>query len=206
METPQATTQTETTSTEVSPKPESVFETKPGETAPEPFDPAKLELPEGFVAEGEGFEQFTNIAKELGLPHAKAQELVGLHAAAVTKAMQGLTDQWQAKQTEWLTELKADKELGGANLEVVKQTVAKVLDNTDLTDPGFREALNFTGAGTNPAIVRSLYRWAKALTEGGSVAGGATQRNAQGQLANQPQSIAQSMYGPSGPHSGGPKI
>lgn len=46
------------------------------------------------------------------------------------------------------------------------------MDNPQLTDPKFREALEFTGIGSHPAAVRTLYKWAQALTEGTAVAAG----------------------------------
>lgn len=182
--------------------PGSVFDDKSNEPAPEPFDESKLTLPEGFE-KGENWEKFTNIAK--GLSHSQAQELIGLAEASVKAREEAVFGRWHEQITNWQKEIKADQELGGTNFETMKQTVAKVLDNPELSDPGVRDALAHTGAGSNPALVRTLYRWAKALTEGASVAGGAPTRNADGSTTTEPRSTAQRMY-PEGPHSGGPNL
>lgn len=174
--------------------------TEPEEAA---FDEGKLKLPEGFD-KGEGWDDFKNIAAKL--PHNAAQKLIELAEKSVNAQTQRLYQQWHEQQVNWQKEIKADPELGGANLEGMKQSIGKLLDNPELSDPKLREALLFTGAGNHPAIVRSLFRYARVLTEGGSLPGGPPARDNQGSLANQPRNIAQSMYGPDGPHTGGPKI
>lgn len=201
-------TPTETsTATPANEPPASVFaEPKSGETpAADPLDLEKLTLPEGFE-KGENFDKFTAIAKEFNLSHTKTQELVSLHAKAVEAAMQSLTTSWEAKQAEWQTAVMADPEIGGAKHEEVKQTISKVLDNPALTDPEFRKAVIMTGAGNNPAVVRTMYRWAKALSEGGSINGGAPAREQANGAGNQRPSPGEAMYGPSGPHTGGPRL
>jgi len=171
----------------------------------DPFDSEGIKLPDGYER-GDNFEAFAGIMKEFGVSQSKAQELIGFHQAAIESALKDVTDRWHEQQGKWQQEIQADSELGGRNFEGVKQTIARVLDNRDLTDPGFREAVSFTGAGNHPAIVRTIYRWAKALSEGAGVDGGAPIRNRDGSLANVRPSPGQAMYGPDGPHTGGPKL
>jgi hypothetical protein len=144
--------------------------------------------------------------KDSGISQKHAQELVNLHGEAVNLALKGISDDWHRQQGDWQREIQADPELGGSNLDVVKQTVSKVLDDPGLTDPKFREALAFTGFGNHPAAVRTLYRWAKALTEGGAIVGGAPGRTGNGAVAGERPTAATSLYGPEGPHSGGPNL
>jgi hypothetical protein len=173
---------------------------------PDAFDPEKLTLPEGFEA-GEQFDEFKNIAKEIpGLTGPQAQKMVELAATAMKTNMDKLYGGWDKQQTDWVTEIKGDPEIGGAKLDEVKQTVSKVLDNAELSDPKFREALNLTGAGNNPAVVRTLYRWAQRLSEGGSVSGDPAARSKDGSLSNTRPGLAQAIYGQDGPHTGGPKL
>ncbi len=174
--------------------------------APDPYDSAKLTLPEGFDKENESFKAFEGLAKEAGLSHKAAQTLIDQHTAAIKASTDALYADWYKQNETWQNEVKADAEIGGAKLEGVLQTVAKVLDNAELTDPKFREALEFTGAGNHPAVARTLYRWAKALSEGESVSGNPPARTANGALSNDRPSPGQSIYGPSGPHTGGPKL
>src|SRR5580765_8064558 len=174
--------------------------------APDPYDSAKLTLPEGFDKEGESFKAFEGLAKEAGLSHKAAQTLIDQHTAAIKASTDALYAEWYKQNETWQEEVKADAEIGGAKLEGVLQTVSKVLDNAELTDPKFREALEFTGAGNHPAVARTLYRWAKALSEGESVNGNPPARAANGALSNDRPSPGQSIYGPTGPHTGGPKL
>jgi hypothetical protein len=170
------------------------------------FDPDKLTLPEGFEKD-ERFGQFSEWAKEAGINQPQAEKLMGLYTDAVKQISEQTTKVWNETNEAWVNEVKADSELGGANLANVKQTISKLLDNSELTDPKFREALNFTGAGNNPAVIRTLYRVAKRLTEGASVQGSPPARAANGALADQrPQTFGDALYGPEGPHSGGPKL
>lgn len=139
-------------------------------------------------------------------PQKRAQALVDLYAKSLNAALKSQMDSWHKQQGDWQREIQADAELGGSKLDGVKQTVSKVLDNPALSDPNFREALVFTGAGNNPAVVRTLYRWARALSEGGAVTGMPAERNRDGSINGERPTAAQALYGPSGPHSGGPNL
>lgn len=171
---------------------------------PELFDPEKFEFPTDLNKEHETFKQFVDYAKEMGLTKVNAEKLVGIHAAAVKSTSEAIFKQWTDQQAAWAEEIKKDTEIG--NTTQVRQTFAAIADNPTLSDPKFKEALDFTGAGNHPAIVRTLYRWAKALSEGASIAGDPAKRDAQGQVTAAPVNAAAAMYGPSGPHSGGPKL
>jgi hypothetical protein len=171
--------------------------------APEPFTADKLTLPEG-MEKNEVYDEFTNFAKEAGFKHSDAQKALDLAAKAIKANSEATYAAWYKQQNEWLDLIKKDPELG-PNLEVAIQTFAKVADNRELTDPDFRKALDFTGAGTHPAIVRTLIRWSKALSEGSLVAGNPAQRDRQGGAAPSDKTMADRLY-PGGPHTGGPKL
>jgi hypothetical protein len=186
-------------------QPESVLG-GPTPVAAEPFDPEKLTLPEGTSRDDQFFGDFKNIATEAGLTGPVAQKLVDLAARQTKAANESLLAQWDKQQQDWQTEIKADKEIGGDKLDQVLQTFSKVANDPELTDPKFREALTYTGAGNHPAIVKTLAKWSKALTEGGPVRGNPVQRDANGNaVTNRPMTIGEAFY-PNGPHQGGPKL
>lgn len=188
--------ETETTAPE--PQAESLLsEAKP---APEPFDPEKLAVPEGLSKDDALWGDFVNFAKESGLAAPVAQSLVDLAAKQVQSVNQKLQASWDKQNEDWQAEVRADKEIGGDRLNGTLQTFAKVASDPELSDPKFREALAFTGAGNHPAIVRTLARWAKALSEGGPIQGGPAVRTAG------PTTLGEAMYGPGGPHVGGPRL
>lgn len=175
-----------------------------GEPAPvadalAPYDPEKLTLPEGFE-KNEHFSSFNEWAKEAGVSHDAAQKLIDLYSNQAKASAESAAAAWTEQNTKWQAEVKADKEVGGSNLQGVLQTISKVVDNAELTDPKFREALAFTGAGNHPAVVRTLARWAKALSEGSAVAGSPSGGNG----VRPPP--GESLYGPSGPRRTNPQM
>jgi len=149
------------------------------EGAPEKYTDFKL--PEGVELDKEMLDEAkTFMAKDLNLTQEKAQKLVDFHV----KALQGMAEApyqlWADTQREWQAEVNKDPELGGINLPQVKTKISKLLDAYG--DPKVREALSFTGAGNNPAIIRTLYKIANVLTEGrfipGNLSGPAGERTA----------------------------
>lgn len=198
---PETTPPPETTEskTEETKAPESLLgETKAPE--PEPFDPEKVTFPEGLEKDEAFFGEFTDIAKEHGLTGPAAQKMIDLAAKQVQAAADKATAYWNKVNADWQEEIKADKEIGGDKLEITLQTFAKVANDPELSDPKFREALAFTGAGNHPAVVRTLARWAKALSEGGPV------RGTPAAESRTPATLGEAFYGSSGPHQGGPKL
>lgn len=169
--------------------------------AEEPFDAEKLTLPEGFDKSEANtlYHGFTSLAKELGLSQPAAQKLVDFHNGEMSKHSEALQQSWTTTQEGWIAEVKADKEVG--NLNETRAVIAKVMGNREFTDPRFEEAMALTGAGNHPAVIRTLFRWAKALSEGGPVTGTPPQRPS----STRP-SPAEAIYGPNGPVMSGPNL
>lgn len=168
--------------------------------APEPFDPEKISFPDGMEKDEALFKDFSNIATEHKLTAPVAQAFIDLAAKQVQAAAQRQNAEWAAQNETWQAEIKADKEIGGDKLERSLQTFSKVASDPQLSDPKLREALALTGAGNHPAIVRTLVKWAAALSEGGAV------RGSPAGGGRPPESLGQAIYGQSGPHVGGPKF
>ena len=128
-----------------------------------------LKLPEGVAADDALASPFLAEAAKLGLPQAQVEALLAQVTPKIQDALKAPYQEWVKTQTAWQSEVMNDPEIGGDNFATMKATVAKVLDNPAFCDPGLREALNFTGAGNNPVVIRSLFRMAQKLTEGGLV-------------------------------------
>lgn len=150
---------------------------EPGESSggdegpsPEPITAEQLEIPEGFVFEGEAAEEFLSIINN---PPESRAELANAMIAAHTKILQQTADtyaqQWQETQDQWQAEVRALPELGGANLDQTLGKIAQVLDRYG--DKDVREAFAVTGAGNHPAMVRFLAKIAKDLNEAPPVSG-----------------------------------
>lgn len=132
-------------------------------------------VPEGFKLEGETLDKATGLFKELGLDQVGAQKLVDFHANALREAAEGPAKLWQDTQETWIDELRSDPVIGkGIENGTVGASIAKMI--SALPAPAataFREAMTFTGAGNNPAIVRGFYELSKRFAEPGHVAGNA---------------------------------
>lgn len=192
---PEATTpQTSTTTSE---KP-SVINEPAGSVVNQPsVAPEKYEtfnVPEGYELDSKVAEEAGAIFKRMGLSQADAQSLVDFYTAKTTESANEPYKVWSDMQEKWVTEVKNDPVLG-PRLNEVKTTISRAIDG--LNDPklarDFREAMDFTGAGNNPAFIRAFYKLAQLVTEGGHVSGNGPSPAGQGRRNAMP-SAAQAMY------------
>ena len=139
--------------------------------APEKYEDFKA--PEGYEFKSETMDGARTLFKDLNLSQAGAQKLIDFYTAEVKDVMEAPQKAWEETRTKWLEEVKSDPEIGG-KLDQVKTTVAKAIDGLGDTKLAFdfRQAMDFTGAGNNPAFIRAFYKLAQKLTEGTSVPGG----------------------------------
>ncbi len=133
-------------------------------------DKYEFKAPDGVVLDSEALAEFEPIAKELKLTQEQAQKLVEMHTKQLQKASQ-LQTQVAAQQIEaWVSDIKADKEIGGANFDTSvrhAQAAAKKFGS-----PEFLAALDATGMGSHPELVRVFARIGKAMAEDTFVAPG----------------------------------
>jgi hypothetical protein len=181
-------------------------ETKPTETkpdtkpaAPEAYEPFKL--PEGIELKGPELEQAQTIFKELGLTQDAAQKLVDFHAAQMKAIAAAPDTTFDALATEWKTKAEADPEIGpfdGAKALALKTTIAKGLDalGDQALAKDFKQVMNLTGAGNNPAFIKAFAKFASAFVEGKPVNTNNAKPSGEGQKAPNaaPKSIASAMY------------
>jgi hypothetical protein len=145
------------------------------EPASTPYSFDGLKLPENFTVDDGTKESLGTFAAKHKLSQEVMQELIELGAsrskAEAEAAASSQLQAWKDTNEKWRNEIFADKELGGDKLDaVVRPTVSKMLDTLP-NAAEFRQALNVTGAGNHPAMVRALYHLAQQLTEGGPVQG-----------------------------------
>ncbi len=115
-----------------------------------------FELPPGTTVDKEGLEAFTALARDARLTQEQAQRFLDLgvkrEQAAAARQLQAFVD----LQTRWVSEIKSDAEIGGSRLDETRNTCAQAI--TRLAIPGLREALDLTGAGNSPAVVKLMVR------------------------------------------------
>jgi hypothetical protein len=157
---------------EVSKPDKSLINEKGPEGAPEKYEDFKT--PEGFTIPPEIASEIGAAFKEANLSQADGQKLVDLYAKHTQEALRAPAEFYMNKQEEWRNAINADPEIGGSKLNGTKVSIGKLIDSvgdSKLAD-GFREAMDYTGAGNNPDVVRWLSRIAQRLVEGGPVRGG----------------------------------
>lgn len=142
-------------------------------------DIAKIEIkvPEGAVIDEQQMGAFKEIIADAKLsPTERAQKLIDMHSAALTRAIEEPVKVWMDMQKTWQDAVKADPELGGAKFAETEKALSTALDQL-AGAKGSKERLAvenafiLTGAGNNPEIVRLLTRAGKALGEGKIVSG-----------------------------------
>jgi hypothetical protein len=167
----------------------------PSQGAPDKYEDFKV--PDGFELDKDVAAEFGTVAKGLNISQTGAQELVDLYVKHVQEANAAPYKAWTDVQERWREEINGDPEIGGSKLSGVKVSIGKLFDSlgdAKVTD-AFREAMDYTGAGNNPAVVKFLYSLAKRLTEGGPVRGGGP--STEGQIApgtNRMPSAAAAIY------------
>ena len=180
--------------TEPMPNPESPDSTAAPTPVPAPDAPAPLlgsdaaappttytefKLPEGATVDGDSMKSASDLFADSWLNQEQAQKFIDLavsrEQAAARKGLQAFVD----LQTKWVSEIKADPDIGGDRLQASLASATRAIDR--LAIPGLREALDLTGAGNNPAIVKAFARIGQMISEDrfrpGNGAPPATQRS-----------------------------
>ena len=113
--------------------------------------------------------------REMGLSLANAQKLVEFYAKqSMAQYEEGLA-MAKKQNDDWRAEAEAHPDLRGklGQGKEVNVRVGKLLDSLGPElSKGFREAMDFTGAGNHPMFIRGMNKLAERLTEGTSVTGG----------------------------------
>lgn len=170
------------------PKPDAV---KPA-VAPEKY--ADFKAPEGFELDKPTMEKALPVFKELGLSQENAQKLVDFYSDISKQASEASVNLWKETQEVWKKEIMTSADLG-PKLDQVKANVSKMIDSVGDAKlaQDFRQAMDYTGAGNNPAFIRMLNALASKYTEGSHVAGKGPSPGGQGDNQG-PRSAAKSIY------------
>jgi len=133
--------------------PRAAAEPSPKATEAEPFDPAKVQAPEGVTYDPGLMNEYTAAVKDLGLDHKGAARLLDLH----TKTQQAETAAWERTSAQWQREVQAhvpqDDIAAARNL---------ILDK-NLTDPELTKWLGSSPAGNWAPLVKTLANYANAI-------------------------------------------
>lgn len=120
-----------------------------------------LTLPDGSPLEASAVERVTTFAKDSKLAPESAQKVLELAHAESAALIQRQTAEYQSKVTGWESTVKADKELGGDNYNRTLTRAKAVFDR--FADPELKEAMNKTGFGNYPALVKFVEKIGAAM-------------------------------------------
>jgi hypothetical protein len=168
--------------------------------APVVPDAYQFTAPEGTELDAAVVEKASPIFKELGLSQEQAQKLVDFYSAQTSESNKAIATAVENMRADWRSQIMSDKDIGG-KIEQVKVELGRAKDRLPAEiRTAFEEAMNVTGMGDHPAIVKGLYEFAKLVNEGTHVSGGNPSPHGQAKTgnANQP-TLAGALY-PHLPH------
>ncbi|SPJ15386.1 conserved hypothetical protein [Syntrophobacter sp. SbD2] len=156
---------------------------KPIEEKPEPRaleEYTEFTIPEGTTLDEQTATEFKGLAKELDLTQEQAQKLLDFGGGKLRAQIEAPYKLWAETQAKWQAEVKADPDIGGTKFEQSIKDAAQIFvpgeSNPFVKDEAeaksLRDALNMTGAGNNPAIVKLFVKMGTLLKEPGSLSGG----------------------------------
>lgn len=120
-------------------------------------------FPDGMTVEPEALAQAHALFAEARLPQHHAQKFIDLAVSRERAAAERGLKAFLELQNQWVSEIKADPDIGGDKLAAATAAAARAIER--LAVPGLKEALNMTGAGNHPAIVKAFARLGQMFSE-----------------------------------------
>ncbi len=144
-------------------------EDPPAHVIPEAYE---LTPPEGLTIDADLLAEATPIFKEAGLSNDQAQAILPAAKSLMEKTQQAtlqtLIDGGNQQRKAWLDAAKADEQIGGNKWDASLGSAAKALDALGHPEGSeFRTALNETGFGNHPEMIRIFARLGEMVGEDG---------------------------------------
>jgi hypothetical protein len=148
-----------------------------------------FKVPDGVTLDADSLKAASDMFAESGLNQTQAQKFIDMAIAREQAAMERSVQVYRDIQTKWQGEVKSDPEIGGDKLEASLASARRAMDRLNI--PGLNEALDVTGAGNHPAVVKAFVRLGQMVSEDRFVPGNSA--------APASLSPAVAIYGTSGP-------
>lgn len=161
--------------------------------APEKYEDFKL--PDGYKLDPEMNKAATAIFKELNLPQEGAQKLVDFYSSNFIQAAEAPYKLWADTQTGWVDRIISD--FGEAKADQMRTEINKGIEAafSPKLQREFREAIDLTGAGSNPAMFEAFHTLFKPFIESAPVKGnGPTKEGQTAPKTDTRPSIAEALY------------
>lgn len=131
-----------------------------GEKAPEKYE---LVLPKDSKLTAADVERISAEAKERGLSNEDAQALLERDSKTIGSYVESQTAKLIETSKQWKQDASVDPEIGGNDFgeksEVAKRVVSR------FATVGFKKALDESGFGNHPELIRIFYRIGKMMTD-----------------------------------------
>lgn len=147
-------------------------ETKADTKKAEPVDYAKWspKAVEGVQRDEKLLGQFREFAKKHSLSPELAQAVVDFDDARTKSEADAYRAERERTRKDWVDSFKNDKEFGGSKWSETEADLSRAMKR--FADDGLRKALDESGLGDHPDVLRFVARIGKAMRED-SIAGGA---------------------------------
>lgn len=136
-------------------------EDKSGDDEPGELDMSKIEAPEGFEMDEEALKAAEPVFKELGLSQQQAQKLVEFYGERLAAMSETQASAMTETTEKWVSDIKGE---WGDKFD---ENVAIAAKAVEYGGDELREALNLTGAGNHPAVIKFFHQIGRQLSEDG---------------------------------------
>jgi hypothetical protein len=134
---------------------------KTGEQGKPPADQYDLKAPKDSLLDSGAVDRIKSFAKEKGLSPDQAQALLERESANVASFVAEQQKTHEEMRTSWLEQARTDKEIGGDNFNANTELAKRVVERFGTDE--FKKALDESGLGNHPELVRILARIGKAM-------------------------------------------
>lgn len=132
----------------------------PAKIVPEKYD---LKIPDGALITAADVERIAAFAKERGLSNEEAQAVLERDNANIISYQENQKAQLEKLKTDWVEQVKSDKEIGGAVFNESIELSKRVIERFGSQE--LKQQLDATGFGNHPELVRIFSKIGKAMSE-----------------------------------------
>ena len=147
-------------------KTDTTTDTKTTDTKPTVPEKYQLKLPEGSPLKEADLTAVAEEAKALGLSQENAQKFLESRSKVVASLIEGQKQQLETAVAGWAESIKTDSEIAGKDGKDYDANVSRArLVIEKFGSPELKKALNETGLGNHPELVRLMVRVGKGMKE-----------------------------------------
>ena len=132
-----------------------------------PFALTDIKLPDGLTVDETLAAPFVELVNKHNIPREAVDAIVALQAKSLQANSEAGSRAWDSLKSQWAAEVAADPEISGQAWLKHEPAIGQMLDKYG--SPELRAALDLTGAGDNPHVIRLFAKLAASVTEPGFI-------------------------------------